>query len=268
MRLIEEPQVILASCNSLIGSTSVLEYTNLSTDIYCSNSALDSIPEVAGRLCYQSFKNPRPGGQKTYLKNVLEMGHGSILEHSYVGFIFTGISRSLTHEMIRHRAGTAFSELSQRYYEPDDVGFVLPPLAIEDENQKTYFAASFQSAWEEYQSAVVAGIQYESERWLMANPGVHADKKDLTLIRKRARESARAILPNATETHMFMTANLRAWRHIIALRGSIHADLEIRRLAVVIADRLKELAPNCMQDVSIVVDVDGRKSVVLEYPKV
>lgn len=265
MRLIEEPQVILASSSALFASTKMLEYADL--NVFCSD-ALDAIPEIAGRLCYQSFKNPRPGGQKAYLHNVLEMGHGSILEHSYVGFIFTGISRSLTHEMIRHRAGTAFSELSQRYYEPEDVGFVLPPLAIENESQKLYFAASFQSAWEEYQDAVKAGVQYESERWLMANPGVHAGKKDLTLIRKRARESSRSILPNATETHMYMTANLRAWRHIIALRGSIHADLEIRRLAVVIADRLKELAPNCMQDVSIVVDVDGRKSVELTYPKV
>jgi thymidylate synthase ThyX len=68
----------------------------------------DFIPEVAGRLCYMSFDNPRPGGNKAYLDRIKESGHGSVLEHANWSFIFTGVSRSLTHELVRHRAGFGF----------------------------------------------------------------------------------------------------------------------------------------------------------------
>jgi thymidylate synthase (FAD) len=74
--------------------------------------SVQAIPEIAGRVCYQSFSRPRPGGNRAYMERILSEGHGSVLEHATVGFIIHGVSRSLTHELIRHRAGTAVSELS------------------------------------------------------------------------------------------------------------------------------------------------------------
>ncbi|NDH07117.1 thymidylate synthase (FAD), partial [bacterium] len=73
------------------------------------------LTEVAGRVCYMSFAKPRPGGNHAYLNHILEVGHGSVLEHAVWNFVFTGVSRSLTHELVRHRAGMGYSQLSQRY---------------------------------------------------------------------------------------------------------------------------------------------------------
>ena len=71
------------------------------------------LTEVAGRVCYMSFAKPRPGGNKAYLDHILEVGHGSVLEHAVWNFIFTGVSRTLTHELVRHRR-FGYSQLSQR----------------------------------------------------------------------------------------------------------------------------------------------------------
>src|SRR5690348_3385240 len=70
--------------------------------------AAEELIEVAGRVCYLSFARPRPGGNQTYIRHLLEVGHGSVLEHAVWNFIFTGTSRSLTHELIRHRAGFGY----------------------------------------------------------------------------------------------------------------------------------------------------------------
>src|SRR5262245_45383014 len=69
----------------------------------------EHLVEVAGRVCYMSFAKPRPGGNKTYINHILEVGHGSVLEHAVWNFVFTGISRTLTHELIRHRARRGYS---------------------------------------------------------------------------------------------------------------------------------------------------------------
>lgn len=267
MRLITEPTVILASTTRLHGD-SVTRYTKKTIEPFANDN--DTVAEIGGRLCYQSFDSARPGGQKAYMEHILSLGHGSICEHSNVGFIIYGVSRSLTHELIRHRAGVGYSELSQRFFEPegDDIGFVLPPLVIGDQEQENSMREAFEDVYARYKANVVIGTKRESERWMAENPGLHPTRSDLTLIRKRGRESARALLPNATETHIMVTANMRAWRHIVALRGSIHADLEIRRLAVDIALKLHAIAPNLMQDMTVELDADRRLSVFLKYPKV
>jgi thymidylate synthase ThyX/5-methylcytosine-specific restriction endonuclease McrA/DNA-binding XRE family transcriptional regulator len=66
------------------------------------------LAEIAGRLCYMSYARPRPGGNKVYLDHIKEVGHGSVLEHATWNFIFCGVSRSLTHELVRHRAGMGY----------------------------------------------------------------------------------------------------------------------------------------------------------------
>ena len=86
----------------------------------------EELCETAGRLCYMSFANPRPGGNSAYLRHILEVGHGSVTEHAVWNFIITGISRSLSHELVRHRAGMSYSQLSQRYVDESVAEYVEP----------------------------------------------------------------------------------------------------------------------------------------------
>lgn len=208
----------------------------------------DFIPETAGRLCYQSFAKPRPGGNAAYMERILSEGHGSVLEHAQIGFIISGVSRSLTHELIRHKAGTAVSELSQRFVDASDLGFVVPPR------------------WVDAVPAEIISICNDAQRRYKAL--VDLGEGGTTLQRKRIRESARSVLPNCVETHIAFSANLRAWRNILEQRGNIHADLEIRRLAVALLEPLRLYAPNVFQDFDIVTDEDGRESVVNKWRKV
>src|SRR5947207_5346064 len=86
----------------------------------------EHLVEVAGRVCYMSFARPRPGGNHAYIDHILEVGHGSVLEHAVWNLLFTGVSRSLTHEVIRHRAGCGYSQISQRYVDESVAEYVVP----------------------------------------------------------------------------------------------------------------------------------------------
>ncbi len=88
----------------------------------------EKLIETAGRVCYMSFQRPRPGGNKAYISHMLEVGHGSVLEHAVYSLLFTGVSRSLTHELVRHRAGFGFSQLSQRFVDESKCSFVEPEV--------------------------------------------------------------------------------------------------------------------------------------------
>src|SRR5205807_6554050 len=92
----------------------------------------EHLTEIAGRVCYMSFAKPRPGGNKAYLDHILEVGHGSVLEHVVWNFVITGVSRSLTHELVRHRAGWAYSQLSQRYVDESQAEYVVPEVIAAD----------------------------------------------------------------------------------------------------------------------------------------
>ena len=231
---------------------------------------LDVIPEFAGRVCYQSFDKRRPGGNEEYIGHILGLGHGSVLEHSTITYLITGVSRSLTHELIRHRAGTGFSELSQRYYDFSDeqIGFVLPPQFAANSELSASFKEMVRDCFKLYRNTTVSLISEISEQWQFLNPGKKPGTGDLTAIRKKARQAARAILPNCTETHIVVTGNLRAWRNILEQRGSLHADLEFRRLALVLAADLKLRAPNVFADVSPFMDEDGHSSLSFLFRKV
>ena len=92
----------------------------------------EKLIETAGRVCYMSFQKPRPGGNKAYIGHILEVGHGSVLEHAVFSLLFTGVSRSLTHELVRHRAGFGFSQLSQRFVDESECSFVEPEVIAAD----------------------------------------------------------------------------------------------------------------------------------------
>jgi thymidylate synthase (FAD) len=222
----------------------------------------DLFPEIAGRLCYMSYANPRPGGNAAYLDHIKEVGHGSVLEHSVFSFIITGVSRSLTHELIRHRAGMSFSQLSQRFVDESEAAFVPPPLLkqIVEETNDPDLAAK----WAETMQGLQDAYAFFANRF----EATLAHIPDKTARRKMAREAARSVLPNATETKIYVTANARAWRHFLEMRGDGAADAEIRRLALLLLPVLKGAAPNLFGDYEVKRDDLGRECITTKYRKV
>lgn len=218
--------------------------------------AAQKLVEVAGRLCYKSYAKPRPGGNASYLGHILEVGHGSVIEHAVYNFIITGVSRSFTHELVRHRAGWAYSQRSQRFVDEKDCAFVEPgPIANDPELHAIWLDA-----------VKVAHLAYARlAEGLMSK---FADVEDRTLRRKKAREAARSILPNATETQIFVTANARALRHFIEARADESADAEIRKVAVALLKVLQAESPNLFGDYTLVDLPGGGQSASTPHRKV
>jgi thymidylate synthase (FAD) len=178
------------------------------------------------------------------------------LEHAIFSLVITGVSRSLTHELVRHRAGFGYSQLSQRFVDESDCSFVEPKVIAEDPELHAIWMESVRSAQESYKK-LSDGLAARM-----------ADIEDRTLRRKRAREAARSILPNATETKIFVTGNARALRHFVEMRGSEHADAEIRRLAVAVLRVLQEASPNLFGDYVLTDQADGSVAIDTPFRKV
>lgn len=224
-------------------------------------TAAASMVEFAGRFCYRSWNKGRDTEQ--YINNIIDSGHGSVLEHVNFTFAISGVSRSFSHELVRHSAGVAISQESQRYVDGKDMRFVVPPLMREtllnDEKQQDGFLKLCESYLHQY-AALQEACEKQAEIYNMTG---HMGKK-------RANEAARCVLPNMTETRLVWTANVRSLRHVISTRGSDAADLEIRFFAYGLAIVMKQLAPLLFADVSI----DESEFpyippvVKLQYPKV
>src|SRR6476620_11534893 len=216
----------------------------------------EQLAEFAGRLCYMSQHNPAKRETREYLENIKKQGHGSVLEHANYSILLEGVSRSLTHELVRHRAGFAYSQLSQRYVDESEASFVVPPAIVGDE--------ALESAWrEQVEQAQAKYVELVGE--LMTRYGWVADKVHR---RKMSREAARAVLPNATETKIVVTGNARAWRTMLELRSSEGAELEIRRCAVMLLRLLQHEAPGFFSDFEIYTSEDRREAARISYHKV
>lgn len=215
------------------------------------------LAETAGRLCYLSFGKGRKSNAE-YLDNIIASHHGSVLEHVTWSFLVTGISRSLTHEFIRHRSGFSYSQLSQRYVDESQARYVVPPLYQENSELKAKWEEAIDAAHKSYCDLVEETDKYVA----LKNPELAGTDR-----RKLVRQSARSVLPNACETKLFVTANARAWRHFVEMRGSAHADTEIRILAVTIAKVLKEESPNIFGDMEIL-EENGIEVVKVRHSKV
>src|SRR5881392_2338635 len=191
----------------------------------------EQLAEFAGRVCYMSQHNPAKRSTREYLDNIKKQGHGSVLEHANYTLLLEGVSRSFTHELVRHRAGFAYSQLSQRYVDESQASFVVPPAIIGDDALERAWQGEVESA----QRIYVTLVEQLMERYGWVADKVHR--------RKMAREAARAVLPNSTETKIVVTGNARAWRTMLELRSSEGAELEIRRMAIAVLRVLQREAP-------------------------
>jgi thymidylate synthase (FAD) len=221
-------------------------------------AASEVLSEIAGRTCYMSFGKGRKSN-KEYLENILSSKHGSVLEHAVWCLLITGVSRALTHELVRHRAGFGYSQLSQRYVDESNARYVVPPLFQENPALRVRFEETIEYLRKAYVELAEAAAAHVQQKYPDLPP---RDR------RKWARQAARAILPNACETKIFVTGNARSWRHFLEMRGSIHADTEIRLLAVEVFKILKQESPNIFQDIELVDEPDGMPSLRILHSKV
>ncbi len=219
--------------------------------------AAEKLVEFGGRVCYMSYGK----GRKTnhaYIRHILESGHGSVLEHAQFSFCFEGVSRSLTHELVRHRAGFAYSQLSQRYVDESYAAFVEPEIIAQDPQLHAKWLEVIETCQGAYRG-LVEGLLAKTQALY---PG------DKTHARKEARQAARSVLPNATETKIVVTANARAWRHFIEMRAAQGAETEIRKLAVAVCRILQKESPNLFGDYEFVKLPDGGETVTTPFTKV
>ena len=218
------------------------------------------LAKFAGQLCYLSFgpQRSRNAQASEYLRHIKESGHGSVFEHVNYSVLLWGVSRAFTHELVRHRAGFGFSQVSQRYVAGKHLRFVETPATEEADH------VGFE-AWIDACAAEYA----RREQQLLTVRGIDMAKVT-TDQRKAVRQEARRCLPNETEAPVLVTGNLRAWRHMIEQRANRFADAEICRVAMLCFEKLRELEPMLWEDYTVETDLrdEGLPTVHTPYRKV
>jgi len=250
MEILREPRV------TLIARPQFLEPPHLPVQWKGESSDGERIAEFAGRLCYMSQHNPAGRSTADYLRNILRQGHGSVFEHSTYVMLIEGISRSCSHELVRHRAGWGYSQLSQRYVDESHAAFVMPPAIMGDQELEAQWTEQVRQA----QAAYVASVERLMARYESVEDKVHR--------RKLAREAARSVLPNATEVKIVVSANVRAWRTMLELRLGEGAELEIRRMAVACLRILQQEVPALFADFEIYQSSEGGEAGRVGFHKV
>jgi thymidylate synthase (FAD) len=250
MRLYREPQV------TIIARPQFVEPSHLAVQWREPGTDGERLAEFAGRLCYMSQRNPANRSTAEYLTNILKQGHGSVFEHAVYVLLIEGVSRSLTHELVRHRAGFGYSQLSQRYVDESDAAFVVPPAIQGDDIAEAAWLAQVTAAQESY----VQAVHRLMERYAWVD--------DKTQRRKLAREAARSVLPNGTETKIVVSGNIRAWRTMLELRLGEGAEREIRRMAVMVLETLRAETPRFFADFELYSAEDGAQAGRVLYHKI
>lgn len=197
-------------------------------DIQGGSTDAETLVTFAGRQCYESFHRPSKNTyhDPDYIKRtVFEQGHGSILEHATATLYFTGVSRAFLAEITRHRHLSP-SVLSQRFVSEENAKFVIPPALRSEEHQEVADNILTKARMDllHYQDAVNTLMEAGSTR-------------------KQAREAARGILPNMTETKIVLTGNLRAWHDTIARRTAPDADAEMIEVMTMAREKLADVSP-------------------------
>lgn len=231
-------KITVIAHTSVVDIPDSVENTAFADFFYGGGDALrndaDTLAHFAGRSCYQAWNMPneKTRNNEGYIGNIISQGHFSVLEHASVTFYVEGVSRNLTHELIRHRH-LSYSELSQRYIDMKDAVIVIPPAV--DALKKDWMEVA--SKMGRTMSDAIA--RYDDVVEVLHNNDIKG---------KKAREAARALLPGGTETKIVVTGNHRAWRDMLHKRYSVHADAEIREFATLVLAELRKLAPATYQD--------------------
>jgi len=186
----------------------------------------DKISAAAAQGC----TDPRPakellevmdqGTAEAIMDIVLPSGHHSVIEHANFTFSVMGVSRSLTHQLVRHRIAS-FSQQSQRYIRFDVPDFIIPPLIERNAEARETFEKDMASAWASYNSLVESGVPDEDARY---------------------------VLPNAAANNITITMNARELIHFFSIRCCTRAQWEIREMANRMLELVKPVAPRIFRD--------------------
>lgn len=256
-----EPKVFLVGETRVVeeGLQAYLDHIGVSDWATDAPSDAERLCEVMGRLCYRSFEpglNPnvtrvRQGSAK-YLENILAVGHGSVLEHAMLNFIFADVSRVVTHELVRHRAGTAISQESLRFVRLQELSAYVPMHIRENEEGMTVFVRTFEQL-------------EELQRTLAEMYGID-DEKQFD-VKKKLTSAFRRMAPIGLATTIGWSCNIRALRHVIELRTEPHAEEEIRLLFARVFEAVQGRYPNVFGDYEAEI-VDGLPWIKTVHPKV
>ncbi len=204
----------------------------------------EKLIEVAGKSCYQSFSTDlnknltKVGGRNNhdYIQNgIVAMKHGSVLEHASVTLALVDVSRVLTHELVRHRVGTAFSQESGRYVRTDVIKMYIPQDISDNPALTLEFIKTVEMIEKQYKHLeLLSGI----------------DKMDFAK-KKRMTSALRRVLPEGRANTIIVTLNHRTIRHLIQLRTSIHAEVEIREAFAQLFSIIKPVFPAIYADAEV-----------------
>lgn len=240
-----EPKVFLVGETRVIdeGLAAYLDHIGVSEWKSDAPSDAERLVEVMGRLCYRSFKpglNPNVTKirerNSEYLANIVRVRHGSVIEHSVANFIFADVSRVFTHELVRHRAGTAISQESLRFVRLTDIDLWYPTVISENEKAMTIMART---------TKYLERIQKELTEALDIENMPDFKKK------KVATSAIRRVAPDGLATSIGWSANMRAIRHCIEMRTAPDAEEEIRLVFGKVAQIMRDRYPNLFADYTI-----------------
>jgi thymidylate synthase (FAD) len=198
----------------------------------------EMLVEFGGRACYRSWEpglNPNVTRVRTdrdeYFANILRSAHGSVLEHANYSFALRNVSRVFTHELVRHRAGSAFSQESLRYVRLADIGFRVPP------------------ALEPIRDQVISIVEQLEELQVSAAGELGIDEEGLPFhVKKEITSALRRLAPIGLSTDIVWTANARTLRHVIEMRTAEGAEEELRLVFDQVARIMRDEAPGLFQD--------------------
>ncbi len=240
-----KPKVFLIGETRIVedGLQAFLEHVGAPAWETDAGSDAEKLCEAYGRLCYRSFEpgmNPNVSrvrkGNAPYLGNILESGHGSVLEHAQLNFILSDVSRVLTHELVRHRAGTAISQESLRYVRLDKLSAFVPTHINEHEEGMEIFVKTFE--------------QLEQVQRTLAEIYSIDDEKKFE-VKKKLTSAFRRVAPIGLATTIGWSCNFRALRHVLETRTHPSAEEEIRLVFSMVYDLVKDRYPNLLGDYEI-----------------
>jgi thymidylate synthase (FAD) len=185
----------------------------------------EKLPAMAAKLTH-SISKPEDLDKssdkelKAILEQVMNLGHTSVIEHTYFSFAISDVSRSLTHQLVRHRIAS-YAQQSQRYVNLNEPNYVTPPKIAKNKEMKKAYDETMENIWKEYNKLLTLGIPSEDSRY---------------------------ILPNATCTNIIVTMNARSLLNFFELRCCLHAQWEIRQLANIMLKEVKKVAPTIFKN--------------------
>ena len=256
-----EPRVFLVGETRLVeeGLQAYLEHVGVPSWSTDAPSDAEVLCEMYGRLCYRSFEpglNPNVTrvrkGNDAYLGHILEVGHGSVLEHAMLNFVFADVSRVFTHELVRHRAGTAISQESLRYVRLDALSAYVPTHIREHEDGLEIFSKTLEEL-ERVQQQLADAFAIDEESKFSV-------KKQLT-------SAFRRVAPLGLATTVGWSCNFRTLRHVIEVRTAPDAEEELRLVFGMVYDAVRDRYPNLFGDY-VVEMVDGLRWVKTAHRKV